>query len=646
MEEKKNISLPENAYRELKAGEEYQPIMSAQSTPAEATPYSVTMGVIMAIIFSAAAAFLGLKVGQVFEAAIPIAILAAGFGSLRGKNRSMLGENVIIQSIGASSGVIVAGAIFTLPALYILGLEAQFYQVFLSSLLGGVLGIVLLVPFRKYFVKDMHGKYPFPEATATTEVLVSGEKGGKQTKLLAVAGLIGGLYDFAVSSFGAWAENISTKMAAWGVAVADKFKVEFSMNTGATLLGLGYIIGLKYAVIITAGSCLVWFVIVPLVGYASAEAASMSAMQLFQAYGRPIGIGGIAMAGLIGIIKQSGIIKQAVGLAVKELGGKKGDGAVVERTQRDLSMKVILSVIIAVLVSTVVFFQFGVLGNWFHTIIALLIVFIIAFLFTTVAANAIAIVGTNPVSGMTLMTLILSSLVLVSIGLEGEKGMTAALIIGGVVCTALSMAGGFITDLKIGYWLGTTPRTQEKWKFLGTFVSAATVAGVMIILNKTYGFVGENALTAPQANAMAAVIRPLMEGGETPWILYFAGAVLALVLNWIGVPALAFSLGMFIPMSLNAPLVVGGAIAWFVSNRSKDEALNKARFDRGTLLASGFIAGGALMGVVAAVLKFVGVDLYMADWAASNSAEWLALAMYIALAIYFTVHTLKAKKEE
>ena len=646
MENKKNISLPENAYRELKAGEEYQPIMSAQSTPAEATPYSVTMGVIMAIIFSAAAAFLGLKVGQVFEAAIPIAILAAGFGSLRGKNRSMLGENVIIQSIGASSGVIVAGAIFTLPALYILGLEAQFYQVFLSSLLGGVLGIVLLVPFRKYFVKDMHGKYPFPEATATTEVLVSGEKGGKQTKLLAVAGLLGGLYDFAVSSFGAWAENISTKMTAWGVAVADKFKVEFSMNTGATLLGLGYIIGLKYAVIITAGSCLVWFVIVPLVGYASADAASMSAMQLFQAYGRPIGIGGIAMAGLIGIIKQSGIIKQAVGLAVKELGGKKQDGVAVERTQRDISMKVVLSVIIAVLVSTVVFFQFGVLGNWFHTIIALLIVFVIAFLFTTVAANAIAIVGTNPVSGMTLMTLILSSLVLVSIGLEGEKGMTVALIIGGVVCTALSMAGGFITDLKIGYWLGTTPRTQEKWKFLGTFVSAATVAGVMIILNKTYGFVGENALTAPQANAMAAVIRPLMEGGETPWILYFAGAVLALALNWIGVPALAFSLGMFIPMSLNAPLVVGGAIAWFVSNRSKDEALNKARFDRGTLLASGFIAGGALMGVVAAVLKFAGVDMYMTDWAASSSAEWLALAMYIALAIYFTVHTLKAKREE
>ena len=640
----KNTSLPENAYRPLKEGEEYQPRMSADAKPAEATPYSVTIGIIMAIIFSAAAAFLGLKVGQVFEAAIPIAILAVGFGTLRGK-KGMLGENVIIQSIGATSGVIVAGAIFTLPALYILGLEAQFYQVFLSSLLGGVLGIVMLIPFRKYFVKEMHGKYPFPEATATTEVLVSGENGGKQTVVLAVAGLLGGLYDFVISTFGAWAENISTKMMAWGVNVADKFKVELSLNTGATLLGLGYIVGLKYAVIITAGSCLVWFVLVPLVGYASADAAAMSATDLFATYGRPIGIGGIAMAGLIGIIRQSGIIKQAAMLAVSELRGKKS-AQQEERTQRDIPMKAILSIIIASLVALFVFFQFGVLNNWFQTLIALLIVFVIAFLFTTVAANAIAIVGSNPVSGMTLMTLILSSLVLVSIGLNGKMGMTAALIIGGVVCTALSMAGGFITDLKIGYWLGTTPRVQERWKFLGTLVSAVTVAGVMIILNKTYGFVGDNALAAPQANAMAAVIRPLMDGGETPWVLYFAGAVLSLVLTWIGVPALAFSLGMFIPMSLNAPLVVGGLIAWYVSSRSKDEATNKARFDRGTLIASGFIAGGALMGVVSAILKFVGVDWYMTEWAASSGAEYLALAMYILLIIYFTVHTMKAKKEE
>ena len=645
-QQKQNVSLPDNAYRELKPGEEYKPLMPADSTPAEVTPYSVTMGVVMAIIFSAAAAFLGLKVGQVFEAAIPIAIIAVGMGTALGK-KNMLGQNIIIQSIGASSGVIVAGAIFTLPALYILGLEAEFYQIFLSSLLGGVLGIVLLIPFRKYFVKEMHGKYPFPEATATTEVLVSGEKGGNQAKLLAVAGLVGGLYDFIVSTFGAWTEVVSTRLTAFGEMCAEKFKVVFSLNTGAAVLGLGYIIGLKYAVIITAGSCLVWFLIVPLIGSVSPDAALLTPEKIFTDYGRPLGIGGIAMAGLIGIIRQTGIIRQAVGLAVSELSSKKGAGAVaVERTQRDLPMKLILTILIAALITTLVFFHFGLLGNGMQSIVALLIVFVIAFLFTTVAANAIAIVGTNPVSGMTLMTLILSSLVLVSVGLNGTEGMTAALIIGGVVCTALSMAGGFITDLKIGYWLGTTPKKQEGWKFLGTFVSAATVAGVMLVLNDTYGFTGENALVAPQANAMAAVIQPLMTGGSTPWILYFMGAALALVLTALGVPALAFSLGMFIPMYLNAPLVVGGLIAWFVSNRSKDEKLNKARFDRGTLIASGFIAGGALMGVVSAVLKFVGVEWYMSGWAESKSAEWLGLAMYALLIVYMTWHTLKAKKEE
>ncbi len=644
-ENRHDVSLPENAYRELKPGEEYRPLMPASTTPAEVTPYSVTMGIIMAVIFSAAAAFLGLKVGQVFEAAIPIAIIAVGVGTALGK-KNMLGQNVIIQSIGASSGVIVAGAIFTLPALYILGLEAHFYQIFLSSLLGGVLGIVLLIPFRKYFVKEMHGKYPFPEATATTEVLVSGEKGGDQAKLLAVAGLVGGVYDFVVSTFGAWTEVVSTRICEFGAMCADKFKVVFSLNTGAAVLGLGYIIGLKYAVIITAGSCLVWFLIVPLIGSVDPASAALSPEDIFTTYGRPIGIGGIAMAGLIGIVRQAGIIRQAVALAVGELTSKKGQAApAAERTQRDLSMRLILSVLIAALIATFVFFHFGLLGNGMQSIVALLIVFVIAFLFTTVAANAIAIVGTNPVSGMTLMTLILSSLVLASIGLSGTAGMTAALIIGGVVCTALSMAGGFITDLKIGYWIGTTPRKQEAWKFLGTAVSAATVAGVMIVLNDSFGFVGEDALVAPQANAMAAVIQPLMTGGSTPWILYFMGAVLALVLTAIGIPALAFSLGMFIPMYLNAPLVVGGLIAWFVANRSKDEALNKARFDRGTLIASGFIAGGALMGVVSAVLKYLDCDWKMTGWAESKGAEWLGLGMYIVLMVYFVLHTMRARKE-
>lgn len=649
-ENKQMNSLPDNAYRELAPGEEYKPMMPANAKPKEVTPYSVTFGIIMAVIFSAAAAYLGLKVGQVFEAAIPIAIIAVGVGNMLGK-KNMLGQNVIIQSIGASSGVIVAGAIFTLPALYILGLEAQFYQIFLSSLFGGFLGILLLIPFRKYFVKDMHGKYPFPEATATTEVLVSGEKKGNQAKLLAVSGLIGGLYDFCVSTFGWWAEGISTRIMGWGEVLADKMKVVFKVNTGAAVLGLGYIIGLKYAAIICAGSFTVWFVLIPFISHfadgqtlAVGEGITvllrdMTPEQIFSNYARHIGIGGIAMAGVIGIIRSSSIIKQALGLVVSELGGKKKGNSVVERTQRDISMKFILSGIISVLIATFVFFQFGVLGNLTHTIIATLIVFVISFLFTTVAANAIAIVGSNPVSGMTLMTLILSSLVLVSAGLSGTSGMMAAMIIGGVVCTALSMAGGFITDLKIGYWLGTTPARQEGWKFLGTAVSAATIAGVMMVLNQTYGFVGENALVAPQANAMAAVIKPLMEGGATPWLLYFAGAALALILTMIGVPALAFALGMFIPLDLNTPLLIGGLISWYVGTRSKDENVNKARRERGTLIASGFIAGGALMGVVSAILKYCGADWFI-SW---SGAEVLAVVMYILIILYFIYDSMKAK---
>ncbi len=648
-------TLPENAYRELKPGESYHPVMPAHSHPKEVTPYSVIFGVIMAIVFSAAAAYLGLRVGQVFEAAIPIAIIAVGVGNLTGR-KNMLGQNVIIQSIGATSGSIVAGAIFTLPALYILGLDAHFYQIFLSSLLGGALGILLLIPFRRYFVKEMHGKYPFPEATATTEVLVSGTEKGNQTKLLAVSGLIGGLYDFIIGTFGWWTETVSTRITEWGSLLADKTKLVFKVNTGAAVLGLGYIIGLKYAAIICAGSFTVWFVLIPFISHfapgqtiAVGEGVTtllrdMSPEEIFRHYARHIGIGGIAMAGLIGIIRSSRIIKQAASLAVHELRNGKNAQDTTERTQRDLSMRLILSGIIAILFTTLLFFRFGVLDNLLLSIIALLTVFIISFLFTTVAANAIAIVGNNPVSGMTLMTLILSSLVLVSAGLNGTNGMTAAMIIGGVVCTALSMAGAFVTDLKIGYWLGTTPARQEGWKFLGTAISAATVAGVIMILNKTYGFVGENALVAPQANAMAAVIKPLMEGGSTPWMLYFSGAALALILTMIGVPALAFALGMFIPLELNTPLLIGGLISWFVSGRSRDEGQNKARRDRGTLIASGFIAGGALMGVVSALLKYFGVDWFADTWNGSSGAEIMGVIMYLALIGYFIWDSLRAKQ--
>ena len=664
MEEKeKTNGLPENAYRELKEGEEYRPLMPADKTYREVTPWSVFWGLVMAVVFSAAAAFLGLKVGQVFEAAIPIAIIAVGLSN-GFKRKNGLGENVIIQSIGASSGVIVAGAIFTLPALYILQdkypeISVNFFEVFFSSLLGGILGILLLIPFRKYFVSTMHGKYPFPEATATTQVLVSGEKGGNQAKPLMVAGLIGGLYDFIVGTFGWWSETVTTRIVGAGEMLADKAKVVLKVNSGAAVLGLGYIIGLKYSLIICAGSFLVWLVIIPLLsglfyddvltfGNAAitATVGSMTAEEIFTTYARHIGIGGIATAGVIGIVKSWGIIKGAVGLAAKELKGsgtQSTEKAI--RTQRDLSMKVIAIGVIAAMAVTLLFFQFGLLHNWGYAIVGLLLVGVIAFLFTTVAANAIAIVGTNPVSGMTLMTLILASIILVATGLSGTAGMVSALIIGGVVCTALSMAGGFVTDLKIGYWLGTTPAKQETWKFLGTLVSAATVGGVILILNKTYGFTSGQ-LAAPQANAMAAVIEPLMSGAGAPWLLYGIGAVLALVLNFLGIPALAFALGMFIPIDLNTPLLIGGAINWYVGSRSKNKALNNARLEKGTLLSSGFIAGGALMGVVSAALRFAGVDMFQTAWAESHGAELLSLVVYLILIAYLTYSSLQAKKEE
>ena len=654
----KETNLPENAFRELREGEQYEPLMKPERTYREVTPWSIFWGLLMAVIFSAATAYLGLKVGQVFEAAIPITIIAVGLSGATHR-KDPLGENVIIQSIGACSGMIVAGAIFTLPALYILQnkypeLTVNFIEVFLASLLGGVLGILFLIPFRKYFVKDMHGKYPFPEATASTQVLLSGEKSGSQTKPLLVAGLIGGLYDFAVASFGAWTENFTSRVGEWGVAVADKAKLVFSCNTSAALLGMGYIVGLKYAAIICAGSCLVWWGIVPGIAFLFPDlavndegltASAASAEQIF-GYAKSIGIGGIAMAGIIGVIKSWGVIKSAFSLVGQIMnGGKPADETV--RTQRDLSMKIVAFGSLLTILVTALFFYFDVMGgNLLFTIVGILIVAVIAFLFTTVAANAIAIVGSNPVSGMTLMTLILSSIIMVLVGLKGTGGMVAALIMGGVVCTALSSAGAFITDLKIGYWLGSTPKYQQTYKFLGILVSAATVGGVIMILNKAYGFTPDNSdvMAAPQARAMAAVIEPLMSGQSAPWLLYGIGAGIALVLNWCGISALAFALGMFIPLQLNIPLIVGGAVNWYVNSRSKDTELNRLRNEKGTLLASGFIAGGALMGVVSAGLQFGGLNFASEAWTSTNYAQWLSLVMYIALIVYLAKASMSVKK--
>lgn len=654
-----DVKLPENAYRELKQGEQYRPILDPNKKYPELNAWTIVWGIIMAVIFSAATAYAGLRFGQVFEAAIPISIIAVG-ASVIARRKGALSENVLIQSIGASSGVVVAGAIFTLPAIYIIqeknpGMEinVNFLQIFLASLIGGFLGILFLIPFRKYFVSDMHGKYPFPEATASTEILVSGAKGGSQLKLLLISGLIGGLYDFFMSTFQFWSETISTRMTGWGEQLAMNHKFTFNMNGSGILLGTGYLIGLKYAAIICAGSFLSWWVIVPLLGQygITTDGVAMSTMDpsvIFSSHVRLIGIGGIAMAGILGVIKSAGVIKTSMSTIFKKNKGEMSEQQQkVLRTQRDISMKIILFGFLGLAVVMALFFAFGGLQmNVTQVIVGLLIVFIFAFLFTTVAATAIATVGSNPVSGMTMMTLILSSFILAAVGLNGTMGMVTALIVGGIVCSALAMAGGFVTDLKIGYWIGTSPYKQQSFKFIGTLVSALTVGGVIMILSKAYGYDAEaGGLVAPQANAMAAIVQPLMSGQGTPWILYIIGAVIALILDMIGVPALAFSLGMFIPLALNIPLLIGGAIAWLVGSRSKEEEVNKERKNKGTLLASGLLAGAAIMGVISAILKFAGVNL--ATTQAYQNSPWfsiIAIVMYVALCAYLILHTLKKER--
>jgi putative OPT family oligopeptide transporter len=660
---KSNSEIPENAYRELKEGEVYNPVMSANKTYPEVTTWSLVLGLLMAVLFSAAAAYSGLKIGQVMEAAIPISIIAVGL-STAFKKSNPLGQNVIIQSIGSSSGVIVAGAVFTLPALYILGIDKKlgvdFFQMFMASLLGGVIGILFLIPFRKYFVKDMHGKYPFPEATAITEIVITGEKGGKQAAILVVSGLVGGLYDFAFSSLGLFKETFTSKVLPYGTELAQKLKLEFQLNISSMIFGFGYLVGLKYSLIITVGSLLSWFVFVPLINQIGAIAVgvgginpfdALSADQIFRQFVRPIGIGAIAMAGIIGIIKSSGVIVSAFGLAVNGITGKNSGAIDESRTQKDIKITFIFFMILLTVLALFIFLMSGMNLTLTQAIIALLTIVIISFLFTTVAANAIAIVGSNPVSGMTLMTLILSSVILTQVGLTGDQGIKSSLIIGGIVCTALSVAGGLITDFKVGYWLGSTPIKQQQFKFLGVLVSAATVGGVIYILNGAYGFVKTDLhqmpMIAPQANAMAAVIEPLMSpNAHVNWGLYLVGAIISVLVNWLGISPLAFALGMFIPQPLNTPLIVGGLVNHFISKSSKDKDISESRIQRGTLIASGFMAGASLFGVLGAFLLFFGIDMSIgAHWTESYGSEVLAIFMFALLIVYFVWDSMRAKKD-
>ena len=648
-------SLPPEAYRELGPGEKYVPLVPAEKIIPEVTLRSVLWGLFMAVFFTFSMAYLGLKVGTVPEAAIPIAILAVGIGYAYSRKNTIL-ENVIIQSIGAASGALVAGAIFTIPALFIIGLPIDIFKIFLSTFLGGCLGILFLIPLRRYFCVEQHGKLPFPEATATTEILVSGEGGGDQAKPLILGVVISGIYEFLAIGVRLWDEIITFRFLPFMDKLAEKSKMVLKIDALSAFLGLGYVIGLRYNAIIVAGGLLSHFGFIPVIwflGQHFPEAvypgkipiAEMSEVQIFTTYVRNIGIGAIFMAGVLGIIKSMPIMARAFSLGFKEILKGKQVAAEPVRTDRDLKMSTIITGILLTAVAIFVYFMW--ISNLKFALIGVVICLLLSFLFTTVAATAIAIVGTNPVSGMTLITIILSSVILIGAGLSGNEGMAVALLIGAVVCTALAVSGSFITDLKIGYWIGATPRNQERFKFAGILVSALTVGVAIFILDKAFSF-QSGALAAPQANLMAAVIKSLMSREPVTWLLYGIGASIAIVAELCKIPPLPLALGMYLPLHLTTPLLVGGFLSHLVKKSSPDREVAEKRHNRGMLISSGFIAGGALMGVVLAVLKLANLDHYLSlgipmvlengKWVDGLPASWytqygqiISLAVFILL---------------
>jgi putative OPT family oligopeptide transporter len=667
-----DVRLPDNAFRPLAPGESYEPVVPAAAAVAETTLRSLAQGALWAVVFSAAATYIALKLGQGIESAIPISILAVGYSALAvrflARRASTLLENVNVLAIGATSGIVAGGSVFTMPAIHILGLEGRssFFQIFLVPLLGAVLGVFLLAPFRRYFVRDLHGKLPYPEARATTEILVAGKRGGHSALVLTWSALFAAVFDFVGPSMKGWAENFSTAAISALAGFTERTKAVFTMNTSAAVFGLGYIMGLDYAAIIMAGSMVSFFVLVPLFAWfaplvtaaippGTEPLAALAPEQVFFLYVRPIGIGGIFAAGVLSILKMSPVILQATRQALGEVARlARGRATAVEgdRTDRGLPMSAVLVGIAATGLAIFLYFRFSVLAaEPSATSLALAstgLALVIAFLFAAVSAWAIAMISITPISGMTLTTLIVTAVALSALGLRGESGMLQVLLIGGVVCTALSMSGSLVTQYKIAYWLGATPRKIELANLAGAVLASLATTAVILLMARVYGFAPSpahpNPLPAPQPNAMAAVLRGVMGDGGAPWFLYGIGGVFAVAAEMCGVSGLAFALGMYLPMELNSPLVLGAAVAWLLRRSSTDAAVAGARQEEGTLVASGFIAGGALVGVLAALLRFVedstgsrivpdltqapGLGPWIAAW-----GNWTGLAVFLALGV-------------
>jgi putative OPT family oligopeptide transporter len=667
-----STTLPENAYRELAPGETYEPVVPPGARVPEVTARSIGFGLAMVVVFSAAAAYISLKLGQGIESAIPIAILAIGYSALLAR-RSTLLENLNVVTLGATAGTIVGGATFVLPAVFILGLErgADFLDLFLTPLFGAVLGVLFLIPFRRYFVAEMHGKLPYPEATAVTEILMTGERGGRQAWVLLTSMAVGWVVDFLALHLQLWRDTFTTALLVPFRTLTEEVKAVFALGTSAAVLGLGYIIGVRYAAIICAGSFFSSFVLVPLFGWLGAfvaepviarkpPLAGLGSDDLFYEYVRFVGIGGIFGAGILSILGMAPVIVQALRTMLGEMRRLtvRGTGGGETRTDRDLSLRAVALGVVATSALLWVYFRYAVLDGVPHalstSLVALALTLLVSFLFAAVSAWAVAMISITPVSGMTLTCLIVSAVVLSRMGLGGEAGMLATLLIGGVVCTALSTTGSMVTLLKSGYWLGASPRRIELSLLGGSVLASLTVTAMLLLFQSVYGYVLDaahpRALPAPQASAMAAVIQSVMTSAQAPWFLYALGAVVAVIVQLMGVSALAFALGMYLPMELNTPILAGALVAWAVRRSTADPEMSRARANRGTLVASGLIAGGALAGVADGVIKgglaAVGREVTWSLEETGPRGNLVGLAVFLALCLYIAWDALRARREE
>ena len=656
-------SLSENAYQPLKSGESFQPIVPAEAKMPELTPRSILWGVAFCAIFTVASAYSGLKVGQVMEAAIPISILTIGLARVY-RRRSSLLENVIITGIGGAAGGVVAGAIFTLPALYILHLDPHPVQTIFICLAGGCLGVLFLIPLRRYFVREMHGLLPYPEATAITEVLVTGEKGGSQAKLLLQATAIAGVYDLFVTTFQVWKEYVDFQFVPVMHALAERARMVFRFDAISFILGLGYVMGLRSSMILCAGGVLSNFVLVPLIWFigshmdasvypAAIPVAKMSAVDIYRNYVRFIGVGAIATAGIVGIVKSLRIVAGSFAIALRTF--RHGEAAQTERTDRDLPVSFVLLGVVLGAIGVAAFFGYFPV-SWTVVVVGLGLTLLFSFFFTSVAANAIATTARNPVSGMTMLTIIISSAVLLRFGLSGTTGMFFVMAIAGMVCSALSISGQFITDLKTGYWLGSTPAAQEKVKFLGVLAAAAAAGLTIVMLAHTFQFGEATAgdprpvLASPQASIMKALVEGFMSRQPVAYLLFGVGAMVTLVLEMLGQPSLIFALGMYLPLELNTPALVGGLLSHFLNKRSDKAggAHGKGIRERGVIIASGLMAGGALGGVLGAALRLIPgfrEDLFMTPFYSYDPvSQSVSALLFVGLCLYVWFGSLRKER--